>query len=68
MKSMLTVARLLLGFCQVAALAGESNNPRQALVWPDGTRYLGGVKDGQRSGPGAMIFQDWRIFKAKFEN
>lgn len=38
----------------------------QTLVWPDGTRYVGGVKDGKRSGKGTIFWQDGTRFVGSF--
>ena len=47
--------------------ANEENNTK-TLVWPDGTRYVGGVKDGKRSGKGTIFWQDGTRFVGTFEN
>ena len=38
----------------------------KTLVWPDGTRYVGGVKDGKRSGKGTIFWQDGTRFVGTF--
>lgn len=40
----------------------------KTLVWPDGTRYVGGVVDGKRSGKGTIFWQDGTRFVGQFEN
>lgn len=40
----------------------------RTLVWPDGTRYVGGVIDGKRSGKGTIFWQDGTRFVGQFEN
>ncbi len=38
------------------------------LVWPDGTRYVGGVDNGKRSGKGTIFWKDGTRFVGQFEN
>ncbi len=40
----------------------------KTLVWPDGTRYVGGVVDGKRSGKGTIFWQDGTRFVGMFDN
>lgn len=40
----------------------------KTLVWPDGTRYVGGVVDGKRSGKGTIFWQDGTRFVGQFED
>ena len=40
----------------------------RTLVWPDGTRYVGGVLDGKRSGKGTIFWQDGTRFVGQFKN
>ncbi len=40
----------------------------RTLVWPDGTRYVGGVLQGKRSGKGTIFWQDGTRFIGLFEN
>ena len=49
------------------ASAAQSDRPT-TLVWPDGTRYVGGVLDGKRSGKGTIFWQDGTRFIGQFEN
>ena len=49
--SFLCLASLAIPMCT----GGEHN---QALPWPDGTRYVGGIKDGRRHGRGTIYWQD----------
>jgi len=54
-----------------ASDAVESGDPEavtKTLVWPDGTRYVGGVADGKRSGKGTIFWQDGTRFVGQFEN
>jgi len=47
----------------------DSEDPvTRTLVWPDGTRYIGGVLDGKRSGKGTIFWQDGTRFVGQFEN
>ncbi len=52
--------------------AEENNNTDEpitkTLVWPDGTRYVGGVADGKRTGKGTIFWQDGTRFVGQFEN
>ncbi|MDE0759150.1 MAG: hypothetical protein OSB45_13405 [Pseudomonadales bacterium] len=43
--------------------AGEHN---QTLSWPDGTRYVGGIKDGRRLGRGTIYWQDGTRYIGEF--
>lgn len=53
----------------VAEEASQSDaNATTTLVWPDGTRYVGGVKDGKRWGKGTIFWQDGTRFIGNFEN
>lgn len=40
----------------------------KTLVWPDGTRYVGGVSEGKRKGKGTIFWQDGTRFVGQFEN
>ncbi len=40
----------------------------RTLVWSDGTRYVGGVADGKRSGKGTIFWQDGTRFVGEFDN
>ena len=71
MKIQITLAVLLL----TAALPNltfaqdpEDVPATRTLVWPDGTRYVGGVLDGKRSGKGTIFWQDGTRFVGQFEN
>jgi hypothetical protein len=51
--------------------AGESSVDESSvttLLWPDGTRYVGGVKEGKRSGKGTIFWQDGTRFVGTFVN
>lgn len=51
-----------------ATVSGDPNAVTKTLVWPDGTRYVGGVVDGKRSGKGTIFWQDGTRFVGQFEN
>lgn len=40
----------------------------KTLAWPDGTRYVGGVLEGKRTGKGTIFWQDGTRFVGQFEN
>jgi hypothetical protein len=40
----------------------------KTLAWPDGTRYVGGVMEGKRTGKGTIFWQDGTRFVGQFEN
>ena len=40
----------------------------KTLVWPDGTRYVGGVSEGKRKGKGTIFWQDGTRFVGLFKN
>jgi len=46
----------------------ESDSDNKTLLWPDGTRYVGGVKDGKRAGKGTIFWQDGTRFIGNFAN
>ncbi|MCB1646509.1 MAG: hypothetical protein KDI36_13705 [Pseudomonadales bacterium] len=49
--------------------AADTDGPvNKTLVWPDGTRYVGGVLDGKRSGKGTIFWQDGTRFVGEFRN
>ena len=53
---------------QAAESDGPSDIVNQTLVWPDGTRYVGGVRDGKRWGKGTIFWQDGTRFAGTFAN
>lgn len=68
---------LLLTTCLLwaaAATAAESipdagpDSSTRTLIWPDGTRYVGGVSDGKRDGKGTILWQDGTRFVGNFTN
>ena len=40
----------------------------KTLIWPDGTRYVGGFENGKRSGRGTIFWQEGSRFIGYFEN
>lgn len=64
-------ATTYLAVAESASDAVESGDPgavTKTLVWPDGTRYVGGVVGGKRSGKGTIFWQDGTRFVGQFEN
>jgi len=62
---------ILLTFTPFGLQADDKTPPNSAtktLVWPDGTRYVGGVKEGKREGKGTIFWQDGTRFVGRFEN
>ena len=61
---------LLLPAAQAQDSDGSSGSEpaTKTLVWPDGTRYVGGVVDGKRSGKGTIFWQDGTRFVGQFED
>jgi hypothetical protein len=61
-------------FMAAATTAAESppdagpDSSTRTLVWPDGTRYVGGVSDGKRDGKGTIFWQDGTRFVGHFTN
>ena len=50
------------------ALAVESESNVKTLLWPDGTRYVGGIVNGKRTGRGTIFWQEGSRFIGYFEN
>tara|TARA_E500000331_G_C17242951_1_gene707781 strand:- start:311 stop:1243 length:933 start_codon:yes stop_codon:yes gene_type:complete len=48
--------------------AADQESATRTLVWSDGTRYVGGVVDGKRSGKGTIFWQAGTRFVGEFEN
>ncbi|MBQ75381.1 MAG: hypothetical protein CMQ20_10225 [Gammaproteobacteria bacterium] len=66
-----TALTLLLMFLPFALTAEDqvvSESAMKTLVWPDGTRYVGGVEDGKRTGRGTIFRQDGTRFVGEFSN
>tara|TARA_E500000331_G_scaffold313255_1_gene321800 strand:+ start:2134 stop:3009 length:876 start_codon:yes stop_codon:yes gene_type:complete len=51
---------------EVSASAQEPET--RTLVWSDGTRYVGGVVEGKRTGKGTIFWQDGTRFVGEFDN
>ena len=69
MKNLLLLIILLVVPALGLTSEADSDGPiTRALVWPDGTRYVGGVLDGKRSGKGTIFWQDGTRFVGQFEN
>lgn len=59
---------LLFPFWLMAAENSSVESATKTLVWPDGTRYVGGVEDGKRAGKGTIFWQDGTRFIGQFKN
>ena len=66
---------LILPICLLFTLAfseADAENPSgtkiQTLIWPDGTRYVGGVLNGKRSGKGTIFWKDGTRYVGHFED
>lgn len=46
---------------------GEAETNAKTLIWSDGTRYVGGVENGKRSGKGTIFWQDGTRFVGTFK-
>ena len=69
MKYLLLISALLSVPVLVSANEPGKDIPvTRTLVWPDGTRYVGGVLHGKRSGKGTIFWQDGTRFIGLFEN
>ena len=66
LRSICTTALLVFGLCWTAA--AEDDSATQTLMWPDGTRYVGEVLDGKRSGRGTIFWPDGTRFVGSFRN
>lgn len=51
-----------------AETESDSHSDNRTLLCPDGTRYVGGVKDGKRAGKGTIFWQDGTRFIGNFAN
>ena len=63
-----TVLSTAIGLLLPISVAAVEEPVTKTLVWPDGTRYVGGVLDGKRSGKGTIFWQDGTRFVGQFEN
>ncbi len=63
-----TVLSTVIGLLLPIPVAAVEEPVTKTLVWPDGTRYVGGVLDGKRSGKGTIFWQDGTRFVGQFEN
>jgi hypothetical protein len=66
----LTLAALVLFFplMLMAAEDASTESASKTLIWPDGTRYVGGVKDGKRTGKGTVFWQNGTRFTGEFKD
>ena len=65
MRTVIFTLIFALGF-YAAVQADEAS--RQTLAWPDGTRYVGGVKNQLRAGQGTIYWQDGTRFVGGFKD
>ncbi len=66
-----TALILLLLSIPLALIAEDqvvSESAMKTLAWPDGTKYVGGVEDGKRTGRGTIFWQDGTRFVGEFRN
>ncbi|MBT6666695.1 MAG: hypothetical protein HOB01_15255 [Gammaproteobacteria bacterium] len=62
---------MLLVFAPLVLQAEDKTTTKpmtKTLAWPDGTRYVGGVMEGKRTGKGTIFWQDGTRFVGQFEN
>jgi hypothetical protein len=66
----LKLAALVLFFplMLMAAEDASTESETKTLIWPDGTRYVGGVKDGKRTGKGTVFWQNGTRFIGEFKD
>lgn len=50
----------------LAADQASAESSTKTLVWPDGTRYVGEVVDGKRTGKGTIFWEDGTRFVGQF--
>jgi len=70
-KVLLLTTCLLMAAATTAAESipdADPDSSTRTLVWPDGTRYVGGVSDGKRDGKGTIFWQDGTRFVGNFTN
>jgi len=64
-----TTLSVVLAFSFSAEVAASSSDTvNKTLVWPDGTRYVGEVRDGKRWGKGTIFWNDGTRFVGTFAN
>jgi hypothetical protein len=66
----LTLAALVLFFplMLMAAEDASTESETKTLIWSDGTRYVGGVKDGKLTGKGTFLWPNGTSFIGEFKN
>lgn len=68
----LQILVFLLVFAPLGLFSEQAHSAEEpvtkTLVWPDGTRYVGGVVAGKRTGKGTIFWQDGTRFVGQFEN
>ncbi len=62
------VSTFFLGCKFVLATEPELESEVKTLLWPDGTRYVGGIVNGKRTGRGTIFWQEGSRFIGYFED
>lgn len=68
MNRLLTACALVFLTVTVSTAGNEEKPPTLTLVWPDGTKYIGGVVNGKRNGEGTIYWTDGTKFIGQFKN
>jgi hypothetical protein len=68
MNHLFTAIPIVLLVLAANGFAGEAKQPNLTLVWPDGTKYIGGVLDGKRDGEGTIYWTDGTRFTGQFKD
>ena len=71
----MNIAKIILSCLILISIQSGAEQPEsiqepatKTLLWPDGTRYVGGVIDGKRAGRGTIFWQEGTRFIGYFEN
>lgn len=68
MNRLLTAFAIVFLTVAASTTGNEEKPPTLTLVWPDGTKYIGGVVDGKRNGEGTIYWTDGTKFIGQFKN
>lgn len=68
MKRLCTAFTVVLLLVTAVGYGDEEKPTTLTLVWPDGTKYIGGVIDGERNGEGTIYWTDGTKFIGQFKN
>jgi|TARA_Y100000310_G_scaffold312840_2_gene360552 hypothetical protein len=68
MKRLLVPLAIVLLTVATSSFGDEEKPPTLTLVWPDGTKYIGGVVNGKRNGEGTIYWTDGTKFIGQFKN